>query len=449
MRSAKPTTAKYLFFTLFLPAFFGIAVVNAQENSPYSRYAAGELSQNRNILSRGMGGVATAYSESLSQIFGNSINLNNPAALGAISRTLFELGGEVDVRILKSNNSPEKFQSVNTNISYIQLGVPLSSDRMRLKGNGAGISFGLRPYSRIDYKISQDVTYSGTDTVNTLYEGNGGLNLANFSAGVKLKGLSLGFTAGYLFGNKQISTAKRFFYDTVAYYNSAREVNDQFSGLFLSTGLLYELKFDSAKSLRFGGIVNWQKNINATTNSLSRTIGYSAEGETYSIDTVSYISGTKGKLVLPAAYSAGVVYTSPHLILGADFDLTQWDNYRYFGKADEVKNNWTFRLGAQYFPATYRTSVRKYWSFVKYRAGFYYGPDYINLNNTQRPEYAATLGAGFPLTRVNSFDLVTLNSAIEIGGRGNKENVSVRENFVRFSFGISMSAKWFIQRKYD
>jgi hypothetical protein len=41
-----------------------------------------------------------------------------------------------------------------------------------------------------------------------------------------------------------------------------------------------------------------------------------------------------------------------------------------------------------------------------------------------------------------------LNTALEIGGRGNK-NTNLRENMVRFSVGISMNARWFAKRKYN
>ena len=128
-----------------------------------------------------------------------------------------------------------------------------------------------------------------------------------------------------------------------------------------------------------------------------------------------------------------------------------WSNYRYYGQEDVVQNNWTIRVGAQYYPAKDNTASRKYWSFVKYRAGFYYGPDYIKLSSN-RPNYAATVGASFPLTslqRIRFGEYVLLNTALEIGARGNKQTFSVRENITRISIGISMNARWFQKRSYD
>src|SRR5215213_4195328 len=57
---------------LFTALFF--SSVQAQDNSPYSRYGLGNLYPRMNVINRGMGGVSAAYSD----IF--SINYNNPAS---------------------------------------------------------------------------------------------------------------------------------------------------------------------------------------------------------------------------------------------------------------------------------------------------------------------------------------------------------------------------------
>ena len=86
---------------------------------------------------------------------------------------------------------------------------------------------------------------------------------------------------------------------------------------------------------------------------------------------------------------------------------TNWNSYRYYGQKDVVQNNWTMRTGGQYYPAKENTATRKYWSFVKYRAGFYYGPDYIKLNKNLT-NYAGTIGASFPLTSVCASVMVNM-----------------------------------------
>ena len=121
------------------------------------------------------------------------------------------------------------------------------------------------------------------------------------------------------------------------------------------------------------------------------------------------------------------------------------------GKADQVQNSWKIRAGTEYYPLKSNTPFKKYFNFVKYRFGFYYGPDYINLNNTQLPEYGITFGAGFPLKlRKSYYETQTslLNAAIEFGSRGDKKS-NLRDNTFKVSVGFSLSDLWFGRSKYQ
>ena len=131
-------------------------------------------------------------------------------------------------------------------------------------------------------------------------------------------------------------------------------------------------------------------------------------------------------------------------------DYAAWSKYRYFGAKDAVQNNVMVHMGAQYYPG--KTTSTKYLNFVKYRGGLYFGNDYVKLGNTSRPIYGVTLGASFPLTtfqRLRVGEFVALNTGVEFGQHGNKNNQSLREGVFRINFGISMSAAWFQKRKYD
>lgn len=91
-------------------------------------------------------------------------------------------------------------------------------------------------------------------------------------------------------------------------------------------------------------------------------------------------------------------------------------------------------------------------SYIKYRAGFYFGPDYIKYNDT-RINYAVTGGFSLPLTTPRYIqtrgEFVSLNTSFEIGARGDKDSYALRENFTRINIGISMNARWFQKRSYD
>ena len=173
-------------FFLFFLLLFAVPA-KAQENSPFSRYGLGDIVPYNHIGTRSMGGIAAGYTDF------QTINFTNPASFGSISNTIFDLGGEIDIRTLKSNTTPEKFKSTYVIISYLQLGIPLTSKKMAKKGNSWGFSVGLHPVTRINYKISSSSRLTGIDSLNTLYEGSGGMNQFTFGAGIKLKNFRAGF----------------------------------------------------------------------------------------------------------------------------------------------------------------------------------------------------------------------------------------------------------------
>ncbi len=449
MHSAKLTTAKIGF--IFIVACCLQLTINAQENSPYSRYGMGDLAPNHNIFTRGMGGVSAAT------IDYQSLNTVNPAALGSITKTIFDVGSEIDFRTLKSLNPVKKSNSVNTLFSYLQMGVPLTTEKMRKKNVGWGLSFGIKPITKINYKIETNSRLSNIDSLSTLYEGNGGINQAFIGTGFKIKNLSIGATLGYMFGSKDYSTKLTFINDSIDYSKTNYENQTSFNGVVATYGLQYQFilnknkKLEVPKVLRFGAYGNLQQKFKASRNDTKETFSYDGNGGTFRLDSVAITKNVKGTIEYPSSFGVGLAYQDEHWLIGADYEATKWSNYKFYGQSDAVQNNWVVRVGAQYFPAKQNTPVKKYLNFVRYRAGFYYGPDYIKTNTT-RPDYAFTVGAGLPLTslkQINYYgEFVTLNTGLEIGGRGNK-NSNIKENVVRFSLGLSMNATWFIKRKYN
>lgn len=450
MHSVKLTMAKIL---MVLIVACGLQMsAKAQENSPYSRYGLGDLTPNHNVFTRGMGGISAGVAER------NIINFTNPASLSVIDNTIFDVGTEIDYRILKSTNPAKKFTSANTYVSYLQLAFPLTTPKMLKKGMTWGMSLGLKPVSKINYKIEKNERLTGIDSLNTLYEGNGGVNQLHLGTGLKYKNFSIGINAGYMFGSKDYSTRLTFINDSTYYYLSNSENKTTFGGFFVNGGVQYDLalakdaKNNVIKSLRLGVYGNLQQNLNANNDLTREIIIYDNSGNQYQLDSVYAQKDVKGKIKFPAMITAGAVYEDTHWLLGADFEYGNWSSYRYYGQAEQLQNNWTVRIGTQYFPAKSNTSAKKYFNFVKYRAGFYYGSDYIKTT-VNRPEYGFTVGTGMPLTslkRRTTIDgsYVVLNTGLEFGSRGNKQS-NLRESLVRFSIGVSMNARWFQKPKYN
>jgi hypothetical protein len=432
-----------VFFLLFCTA----AV--AQENSPYSRYGLGDISPGQNIMTRGMGGISAGVSPDIQT---QSVNFTNPASYGGLRLSTFDFGAEVDTRTLKSISPSQKFTSTNLIVSYVQLGLPVKLKKANKKGIFLGMNIGLRPVSKINYKIYSlgPIQTGAPDSVFSLYEGSGGVNEAMLGFGLKIKRFSIGFNSGYRFGNKTYSTKLSIANDTLFHYPSNTSSKTNFGALFLNGGLQYEIKIKKNSLLRLGAYGALSQKMKGSQEINIQTVNYDADGNIYRIDSVYQKTGN-GTVEYPASFGAGFVFQDGgnHWSFGADYEKTLWNKYKFFDQADKVQDSWKVRAGVEYLPASSNTPVKKYFQFVKYRAGFYYGPDYVNLG-TKLPEYGFSFGAAFPLKiRRAYYETQTsiLNTAIEFGSRGNKQS-NLRESIFRISVGFSLSDLWFNRSKY-
>ena len=437
---------------LFTLVLFALPIVSfSQENSPYSRYGIGNLMPQGNILNRGMGGISAGFSDLA------TINYINPASYGRLVYTTLDIGAQADTRVLKSVNPAGKFSTHNAFISYLQLGFPLlyGNKKAMAKKIGWGFNMGLKPVSKIAYKIEK-TGRTPIDSLTTLYEGSGGVNEAFIGTGVQIKNLSLGINAGYLFGNKLYSTRLIFLNDTVNYLKSNSETHTNFGGLSFNAGIQYaiELKAKEKKDsvtgiVRIGAYGTLQQKYNASQDILRETWTYNgATGATDHLDSVYEKNGQKGTVQLPATFGIGFTVEKQHWLYGVDFETTKWDNYRFYGQKDSVQNSWTVKAGFQYLPA--QLNSRKYSQFIKYRAGISFGPDYI-VAGKKLPQFNISVGAGLPLKLRQAYyetQKSIMNVAFEYGNRGNNKN-NIRENIMHISVGFSLSDIWFRRYKYQ
>lgn len=475
VKSITPKKIKTLhcfFLTILVLFFSGFSPVFSQDNSPYSRFGIGDLISPSNIIGRSMGGISAGYTDVI------AINFNNPASYSsfqsyfqakskkmAYGRVVLDIGMDFESRTLRESSPPKKFVAGNAVFSYLQVGLPLKKN--------VGLSFGLRPISRISYKISRNeilidpVTGLPIDSAITRFEGDGGAYLASVGTGFSLfrkerangmeDKLSFGLNAGYLFGKKDYSTKRSLINDTVDYYQANFETQTNYGGIFLNAGLQYKLQLDSSRriSLTIGAFGNLGQKINASQDILRETFVFDDNlGETR-LDSISDQRNVKGKINLPASFTIGFVAQKPVIIerdrktagwmLGMDFSMQNWGRYRFYGQADSVKNKWELRVGGQLNPVP----KRNYFSSVAYRAGFFFGPDYVKVGrNLSR--FGVSFGMGLPIaiSRQAPNQYTLINMGIEYSKRGNNNNL-LKENMFRFSLGFSLSDLWFGKKKYD
>jgi hypothetical protein len=406
----------------------------AQENSPYSRYGLGDFVPGQNILNRGMGGLSSAFADY------SSVNFTNPASYASLKITTFDIGLDYNSRSLRALNPPRKFNSAYLIPSYMQIGLPLS------KKKNWGMNIGLRPITRINYDILLNTRISGIDSAQYSYLGNGGTYQAFTGMAYGTKNLSIGFNAGYMFGNKEYSTRLSFVNDTINYKTTNSADTTRFGGLFFNAGIQYKIKLNEKTILRLGFHGNLSTSMKATRNISRETIAYNPNAGVVVIDSIYSSQDQKGTIVHPSSWGAGFMFEGENMwMFGGEIGVANWADYRYFGTADKMVNNWTGRIGGQFVP-DFKSS--NYWQRVTYRIGASFGPDNVQLNKAI-PQYMFSFGTGLPVRRnVYTNQYTTINTAFELGFRGNKSN-DIRENIFRFSLGLSLSDIWFNKPKYQ
>lgn len=435
----------------------------AQDNSPYTRYGLGDIVPSTNINMRGMGGISSSYNDFF------SINFNNPASYGSfqayrelnsnkirLGRAILDLGLNFENRTLIDPTKPaEKFTTSNALFSHLQVGVPLKA--------GWGLSFGLRPMTRVSYKMYQGghvidaVTGLPGDSTLTLSEGDGGTYLASIGTGFRIKNFSFGINGGYLFGKTDFSNRRIIVNDTMETNSGNFQTRTNFGSLYLNGGLQYNLRLnaDSTLYLTLGVYGNLKQQLRASQDLTRETYFFDPNSGNVPIDSVFERSESKGNVTYPASYTAGFALQKiprgkkAGWLIGVDYRQTKWDDYRFFGAVDSVRNSWDLRIGGELRPSQ-EAARRSYFGRVAYRAGIFFGPDYVHVKS-KLPVMGASFGLGLPLNTENRFNpgqATFINLAFEYLKRGNNDNL-LKENMFRFSVGFALSDFWFVKKKYE
>ncbi|MFI5130618.1 MAG: hypothetical protein ACHQFX_11530 [Chitinophagales bacterium] len=454
MRKNLHFTFSVFFITFWTPVF-------AQDNSPYSRYGLGDLVPSTNITTRAMGSISSCYNDHL------SVNYNNPATYASFvtireqkskkllfGRPILDIGINLENRTLIEPNTTGKFTASNALFSHVQIGIPLRSNW--------GMSFGLRPLTRISYSMIQGGKVldalpphlpTGDSTV-TQSEGDGGSYLASAGTGFKIGNFSFGINAGYLFGKTDYSSRKSILNDTVQYTSGNFQTTTTFGNFHVSGGMQYSVKIDSSTYLTLGAYGNLKQKLNATQDLIRESYFFNPNVGNARIDSVYEQSGVKGKIDYPASYTAGFMFQrmpsnqKGGWLIGVDYHQGNWEEYRMYGKQDSLRNKMEIRLGGELRPSL-DAARKSYWGNVAYRAGFFVGTDYVQVKQ-KLPVLGATFGLGLPLRNFNRLNnqVTLINVAFEYIKRGNNENL-LKENLFRISIGFSVSDLWFSKRKYE
>jgi hypothetical protein len=402
-----------------------------------------------------MGGISAGYADRI------SVNFNNPASYSRFfavkqrnspkleaGRIILDAAINIEGRTLIAPNNPLTFTSSDAIFNYIQVGIPLRENW--------GLSFGIRPLSRIGYKINRferlfdPVSGNQLDSAVTQFNGSGGSYLPSVGTGVGIGNFSIGVNMGYLFGNRETDTRRFLLNDSVTYYSSEHKNTYSYGGLFFNAGVQYQFSLANRTSVRLGAAGNWQQNIKGSNDRLTQTFVTGSGGEPLRIDSVFGQDNISGEVIYPSNYTAGLVIEKSNTNqsgwqFGVDYSTGKWNDYRFFGSKDSVQNNWKLSVGGQIYPKP----STSYFSRVTYRFGLFAGKDYIHVDR-EIPLAGASLGLALPirLTRQAIDQINFINISLEYQKRGNDDN-RLKENMYRLSLGFNFTDLWFKKRRYD
>lgn len=401
--------------------------------SPYSRYGLGDLQFGGLTTEIAMGGISAGIRNP------SQINYSNPASYSSIRYTTFEAGIKAQAVDFASQNISGKSNSVS--LSYLALAFPLVKNKW-------GASFGLIPFSDIGYKIKQSEIVDPIGQVDYLFEGSGGINRFYIGTAVSLlKNLSVGINASYLFGTLQ-RTRKIEFPNQLYFFNTQSNASTYLHDFYFNYGVQYIIPLKKEQQLTLGLSGALASKIRTNNDLITYNYVVNFAGFYTLKDTIEEFTDNKGQTILPVSLTGGLVYKKgAKWVVGADFSFQNWSKFESFGVNDSLNDSYRLSVGAQLTPDYSSLNLLRR---MQYRAGVKYAQTYLKLKDTPLFEYSLNLGFGIPI-KVKSAPRVlpSISLAIEAGQRGTTNDFLLRERFLRFHIGITISEEWFIPRKFD
>jgi hypothetical protein len=426
----KANATLFILLSLFMLLTGSRAPAQNGFSSPYSRYGVGELwSNNYSSVLSPMGNTGIAIR---SERF---INIKNAASYTAFDSTsfLFDLAGTAMFKTLKSGDISQ--ESDYASLGYILFGTPVT--------RWWRASFGLIPFSNVGYNVFQDKVIDDIGRTRFTNEGSGGLNQFHVGSGFRITPkLSVGLNASYIWG--LIMRRQRVaFPDSLSMISTRVDNIDHVSDFIFNIGVQYFTKVGEEMELGLGAVFTPPMDLNSTRKYIGINYFGGSNNIELSRDTVVYSPSTKGILKFPTGFGAGVSLRKfDQFLVSFDVNWSNWKEFESYGKNDSLQNSYSFHLGGEYIPK--HNSISSYWHRVYYRLGFRYENTYLRINNQSITEFGISFGLGLPFKRSKSM----VNFALEIGNMGTLKKDLVQENFIKFTFGLTIQERWFIKPKY-
>lgn len=405
---------------------------NAQSSaSTYSALGIGEFNYSGLTQNQGMGGLGISFGT------GWNANVVNPAL--TTRNTIFNFQAAMNYKKINADNGTQNSDVDGGGLSYIAFSLPFKPGKLT-----AGL--GLNQITSVNYRllIASLVNNAELQAVNSI-KGDGGISEAYFNVGwLVAKNLSLGFQGSYLFGST-IRTNRLTLLDEEL--NQVGTTSEYYERLTVSDigwkmGGHYFFKVGPKSNLHLGAIYQKLGDVNGKAFAKLAAIGEASDPDS---DGDLIANDEPGSVYIPNRYGFGVTYEKLNkFVIGLEGQYQDFTQYRSFlDDPLELKEVIKVGLGFQIVPDY--LAIDNPLKRSTYRFGLEYQKTPYYLNQTNINDIGINFGASFP---VNQLSLV--NFAMKVGQRGTTENGLIRENYVNFTFGLSLNDNsWFYKRVFE
>jgi hypothetical protein len=385
-------------------------------NSLYSAFGIGDLEEKDYSRNFGVGSAGIARG---SQSFLNELN---PASYGRLPMETFFFEASVAAKTIQYNSS-SVYQTAG-DVSFKRFALGFKAHKMW------GLSLGLMPYSRVDYKLLNTRAIEGTGgNIRNAVEGSGGINRLYLSNALQLtKNFSLGVSTALLFG--PVSTT-----DSLGGTGSSgdiySEVKTAYSSFELSTGLQYT-----------GKVGEWQLGAGLTYRLKSKLTSEQDFSLRAADESVLYEETRRSNgYTLPEQIGAGIHISNGQLSWLADYRQQNWRGL------NENKTDYRYTTARRYAGGMEYTFYRDYFNSrvegLILQLGANYSTGYLQVKGEQLKDFGVTAGASLP-SRTGHLRYYI---GLEGGQRGQAVKGLVKENYLNVVLHLSLRDNWFFKRK--
>jgi len=415
-----------------LPLLFFSNVLLSQEVAPYSRFGLGEPVSPVFAASKGMGRLGAGYRDPL------NINFLNPASYSNLAFTTLENGFVFTTKKIKDGQTQQSYRTGDGFLDYLALGFPASTR--------AGVSFGIIPYSKMNYSITKTME---DDTLNVVqaFLGNGRTYQLYAGAGLRFpkndtsaSTFSLGLNCAYVFGNLERNNTLSF--SRAGYYNTRILSDTRLNNFALNAGVQYRKKISDTLRVVIGAYGLFPV-VSRSSEELLWSRAVVVSSGVLTVDTAYGTHHDNEDIRIPVEAGAGAsIGNITKWTAGIEFKYTLWDKVEEFSEDATLTNSFELRAGGEFRP---KPGSQNLFKNSSYRLGALYNNGYLQIGEQRIREYGVTFGIAVPIKTLFS----RLNFSFETGSRGTTSNGLIRETFFRAYMGLTFNDKWFIKPKYD